>query len=385
MANSASIRSGISALMQDHLSTRIVDNTTDIMPVLAVLMGKDGNKAPGQSFGLGRPRSGQVFTGVPMAKPNREEILATDKYMPAVVTGVPDASDGKVMNPFDTVPVVADWENNSPASNVTRPFFKWVDVADPILVPKYEIEKTMKGGQSPKAREAVGELFKFQSEQVLKTHLTRWNDYLWASASTGVPANVDSAKWSRPYSFAAALKGDNVYAGVDRGIAANSFWAGNYVSTTTAANVIDLIDYANYTGPGIAKKGRGVTLLVVGLTLWPIFKAQARAHQALVQNSFPELGNIGFKREVVRYGETYIICDPRCPSVARGDSTNFVLGLDLETWTVAFSPNKNFSVAPIFDLSQTEGGKDAIKSTLRTEAIIACEAPSRNIIWIDVA
>jgi hypothetical protein len=378
MANSTSVRTGLPAVMQDHLSDVLIDNLVDQMPTLYAIMAKDGNKEPGKSQGLGRPSSGAVFTGVPMPKVRRLEIVGTDKYLPIVATSLPSSSDSKWMGQYDTVPTVADWGNNSPTNALSRPVFKWAELATPILVGRKDLRRTMAGGQNPAARKSVGDLWTFAAEQALKQHLTLWNNVLFGTASIA-PTSVDDNCWDKPYSIAAALSSTNNYAGVDRTLSANTWWQGNTVSTATTANLIDMVDYANYTGPGIAKKGRGIEFMVAPLALFPVFMAQARANNQLsVVDKIPELGNIGFRRPLVRYNNTYVICDPTCPAT-------YVYGLDLSTWTVAFSQAANFSVGKIVDLSETaEQGKDALKSTIRTEAIIACEAPSRNIVWNNV-
>ncbi len=381
MSTSATVRTGLPALMQDHLSSRLVSTLVDQMPWMLFLLGKDGNKDG--AFGLGRPRSGQLYTGMPMTKARKEQVLGTDKYMPAIQTSLPSSSNGKVLGMYDTMPTVPNWNSDTPAGRISRPFFKWVERADPIMVPKKEIRRTQRQAGSG-ASAAIGDLFRFEAENVLTTQVSWWNDQFWG-AYTVAPTNVDSDVWDSPYSIAAALKADNVYGGVDRATTANSYWRGNYDTTHRAADLAALIHQANYTNR-CATKGQGISLLICGLDLFPQFIAQADAlkGQVIYDGKLPGFGEFGFTKEVIRYRNTYVVLDARCPSVTRGDSTNALVGLNLDTWTVAVSPDANFTVDEVSDLTKTEGGKDALKSQIRTELIVACEAPSVNQYWTDV-
>lgn len=384
MANSAKVRTGLSALMQDHLSSKLVSNMANIMPWMLFLLGRDGSKAAGASFGLGVPKSGQLFTGVPMTRARREEVLGTDKYMPAILTSLPAEGDGKVLTMTDTMPQRSDWTNETPASRITRPFFKWVERADPILVPKKQIRRTKRQSGANKASAAVGDLFRFESETVTTTHLKWWNSKFWG-ASTVAPSNVDADVWDSPYSIHAALKDDNNYGGVDRALTANAYFRGNYDTTHRAPDLVSLIHQANYTN-GCASLGQGIGLIITGLDLFPLFIQQVDAlkGQVIYDGKLPGIGEFGFTKEILRYRNTYIVMDPQCPSITRGDATNAMVGLNMDSITVAVSPDANFEVDEPSDLTKTDGGKDAIKSQIRTELLWCCENPKVNQWWNDV-
>ena len=384
MANSAKVRTGLSGLIQDHLSDRLVSKLVEIMPLMFFLLAREGSKMGG-AFGLGRPKVGQLYTGMPMTKARREEVLNSDKYMPIVDTLLPAEADGKVLGMSDTMPQVSDWANNGPTKGLVRPFFKWVERADPIQVAKKEIRRTKRAARNEqKASAAVGDLWRFQTDKVLSTHLKWWNNKLWG-ASTVAPSNVDADVWDSPYSLHAALKDDNNYGGVDRGVAANAYWKGKYDTTHRAADLVSLIHQAQYTYE-MAKYGLPVSLIICGLDLFPQFITQVDAlkGQVIYDGKLPGIGEFGFTKEVLRYRNTFIVMDPNCPSKTKGDATNAMTMLNLDTWTVAVSPDANFEADDPFDLTKTDGGKDAIKSQLRSELIIGCECPSANVWWNDV-
>jgi hypothetical protein len=87
----------------------------------------------------------------------------------------------------------------------------------------------------------------------------------------------------------------------------------------------------------------------------------------------------------------YVICDFTCPDKATIDprtgsvfTKNAVLGFNPDTFTFAFEPERKFTVDEPFDLTKTDGGKDALKSQMRTEMLGMCEAPRGNMYWEDV-
>ena len=74
----------------------------------------------GGIYGLGQWATGSLFTGMPVSKTRREEILASDKYMPIINTSLPAPADGKVATMTDTMPT-----RSSPTTATTERFFAW--------------------------------------------------------------------------------------------------------------------------------------------------------------------------------------------------------------------------------------------------------------------
>jgi hypothetical protein len=397
VADSTYIRSSLQSLMQDFLSDRLVSTLVNTMPLMYFLLGKDGNKDG--VYGLGVPKTGAVFSGVPMSKARKQEILGTDTFMPIVQTSLPNESDGKVLTNYDTMPVRANaaTAGNTAGTRYTRPFFRWTERADPILVWNKEIRRTRRqnGGGGPRASAAVGDLFTSEERNVLTTHLQWWNKRLWyrneagevAGINGGFPTNVDDKTWDNPYSIRQACLNNNVYGGVDRSLAANSWWQGNVVTAHRAAVLSEIVDEANYA-LGCAALGKTIDLWVVGSKLFPIFAAEARSKggQIIYANGqLPGYGKYGFTRQVVQFNNAFVLFDPLCPTAGVGGATkNCMAGLNLDTWMVSVSPDANFSIDEPFNLAKTEGGKDAMKSQLRTELMIACESPKVNVWYDDV-
>lgn len=399
MANGAKYRSGLATLMQDHLSDKVVNTLVNIMPLVYIMLARDGNKQGNITggnttgmYGLGRFASGKIISGVPFSKPRREEILNSDTYEPIVQTLLPPASDGKVMGLRDTMPRRTNWTTVSPGQYFNRPYFKWVERADPLSVPKKELRRTKrKAKNEASASLAVGDLMKVETESVLSTHLQWWNQHMWGTDQTanGYPSNQDADTWDDIFSIRNALRSDNEYGGVDRMIAANAYWRGGGGSGIVSAHMNpvleDLINYANYQ-VGLFKKGVGVNLMLCGPSLFPVFAAEAKAKGGEVMlRGLPEMQEVGYEKPVIRFNNTYVLADPECPDKLYPGSIysqNAVAALNVDTWTFAISPDANFTVDDPFDQSRIPGNDDAITSNIRTEMIQACEAPGFNV-WFD--
>jgi hypothetical protein len=382
MADSAKVRTGLPALIQDHLSPKLVNNVSNVMPLVYALLGLDGNKK--DIYGLGRYKTGVVISGVPMTPVRREKILNSDTYMPAVVTSLP--GDHKGMGQRDTLPQRTNWTINHPASRIKRPAFKWFEMASPLSVPNKDIRRTRQTAPNEAAAyKAIGDLWRLESDLVEQSHTQEWNKRFWGTTGTGAPTDQSAEVWDNIFSVKEALKEDNIYGGVDRTLAANAFWKGHFISAERAINLEDLINEADYN-LGCRKKGRGIGLVLCGGTLFPKFKAEARLKGGTIfHDGMPKMGEFGFRREVVRFNDTFVIYDPECPDVLHESgsySTNAAAFINLDTWTIAISPDANFSVDDPFDQSKVKGGTDETTSNMRTEMMFVCEAPSLNV-WFD--
>lgn len=379
MANSAQIRTGLQTLIQDHLSDRLINTLFNRMPLLYFLFAKDGEKSG--PVGLGRPKTGIFLSGVETAKAKREEILSGRVYEPIIQTALPAQADGKVLTMYDTMPTRSNWTTTTTSTYFTRPRVKWCERADPYSVANKEIRTTRSAAKNEQnASKAIGSLFTAETTSVLGQHLAWWNSVLWQTTGTGSPTNEDSTVWDTIHSIRQALGTANTYCGVDRTVGANAYWKAPDTSTYTGgADFETLINWLNYDA-GLSKKGTGIDLL---LTDGPNFKkakaeAKAKGYQVIHNGGMQEYGEFGFKRELVKVDNTWVVYDPECP-------TGHVAALNLSTWTFAIHPDANFKVSTPFDQSQIKGGTDEQTGQIRTEIMLVCEAPSLNAYFTGVS
>lgn len=389
MADSSRVRTALDTLIAENWSSTVIDTLFDTMPALAIFLAKNGDGKRGP-IGLGVPDAGIVLAGSKFAKSRKREILSSLSYQPMIHHLLPTEADGKTLTLTDNMPTRSAWESNSPAVRFKRPSFKWCEVSDPCKVPNEHIRHTRRTASGERnGWEAIGDLMRVESSDVLGIHLRRWNQLLWgtyagAVATNGAPSDEDAEKWDGIHSFANALGSTNTYAGIDRTVAGNEFWIGGggsgVVSAATPAVFRDLIRYANYT-LGFAKKGIGIEVMLTGGTLFQVALNEAEAKGGMVVRAgepIQEFASYGFKRDSVKIDNTWIIYDPEAPS---GD----VLGLNPSTWTVAIHPDANFRQSTPTDQSDNEGGDDARTWTIRTKLMVCCEVPWMNILWTNVS
>lgn len=386
MANSTQVLEAIRTITSDKVSSEIVDTTFDIMPTVSFIIGRDGTK---NSFrGFGAPSGGFVTGAANVKGLNKETVLNGSTYRPVLVTGYPSTSLTKTMGQHDTVPLMSNADTDTTESYLARPFFRYTEKTTPLLVWNRAISQTRAStrGENPEIRKAISSLFTFETSQKLKSHLKVWNDMFWTG--TSAPSNVDNQDlWDSQYSFLNACKSDNSYAGVDRSLAANAYFRGHYISTQMQGSLQGLCDYVRFdSSEGTYRLGNrgGKKLVVVGVSLFQTFLAEARGKQngmEVVTGSLLDMPRMGHKNiTTIKVDDEFsCICDPSCPTAGvNGVTYNAALVMTPETWTVAVRPEKNFSVDDWFDLRQIEGGKDAKKSQLTTELLLACEAPVHN-------
>jgi hypothetical protein len=399
MADKASVRTGINALIAENWSQDCIDTTMIQMPLMGAFIGKFGDKSAGP-IGLGIPNSRSLFSGSKHAKIRRKEILSGRIYQPLIHHLLPNESDGRVVGVAGHMGSVENWEDNGPAKRFKRPSVKWCELTDPCEVSNQDIENTRAAAAGERnGWEAIRNLIHVERNDRLAKHLERWNQLLWGTyaggavagasrpSTTGAPTDEDADKWDAIYSIANALGTTNTYCGIDRSVSGNEFWKGNTISAATSANFRELIRYANYgmTLPdgktGLASKGGGIDLLVVGGALFQTALAEADAKSGtriLPGEKIPAFGNFGFAQDTVRIDNTWVIFDPTCPA-------SVVAGLNLNTWTLAIQPSKNFSQTETVDNSIYKGGDDSTSWHIRTEIMLICEAPSWNVYWTAVS
>lgn len=365
------------------MSSTAIDVTYEIQPTIGFLINLNQQGVKTGFQGIGRPDSKGVLVGAgAIGAPNKETVLNTDVYRPFEITGFPSTSINTVIGARGNVPLMPNADTDTTESYTARPFFKYTELATPLLVWKKAIAKTKSStkGENPDVRKAVGNLFTMETTQKTKTHCLGWNNMFWTADQA--PANVDAEEWSSQYSFEEALSATNSYAGVDRALAANAYFRAQRVSANQPASLLHLANFVRYDSTnGIYKWGNNGTMLVVtGLALFSQFLNEARAKGAgtiITSDSIPGMPQYGFQKSTcIKVDDhIYCICDPSVPA-------SVVLALTVKTWTVAIRPEKNFSVDEWFDLTQIEAGKDAFKSQIRTQLMLCCEAPRLNF-WFE--
>lgn len=377
MANSTQVRTGLNSLIQSHVSDRLKNTMFDRLVLLYFLCAKEGDKKGPD--GLGVPKTGMFLSGVSTAKAKKEQILGARVYEPLIQTSIPAVSDGKVLGMYDTMPQRSNWDTTGPSTYFTRPRFKWCERVEPYQISNKDRRTTTSAAKNEVAAwKGVVSLYQAETTSVMGVHLNWWNETLWGTTGSGAPTNEDAVVWDTLHSLQNAIHDSNTYGGVDRSVAANSYFRGKRVTDAKAADFEDLINHCNLDLE-LSKKGSGIDLMLVGAANFKKAKKEAKAKGGTVMLSggIQEFGRFGFSREIVKIDNTWIVYDPECPAT-------HVAALNLSTWTYAIHPDANFKVSKPEDYSKQRGGIDASGGTIRTEMMLACEVPSLNAYFTNV-
>jgi hypothetical protein len=384
MANSSEVRTQLAVFLQKKSASILRNTLFNIMPTLGFFFALNGDKEGAD--GLGRPRDGVFTTGVETARARREKLMAERIYMPVIQTTKPNKADAKAMADYDNDPVVPAWDTtNAPLNRITQPRFKFARKKMPFKIPHSEVRtaKAGMGSETAQAATAIKSVYELEVRSRNAALCELLNDELWGvGGQQGYPTNEDSTTWDHFHSLQQALRDDNTYGGVDRTVAGNEFWKGHYVTTSNTMSFYDRIDYCNYT-LGLADKGLGVQLIIVGKSQFIKAKQEAKAESyQLFTDGIPEFAEFGFRREVVKINSgnrpVYILYDPACPATHGAF-------LNPATWTVAFAPDGNFKISTPSDQTKVEGGDEADTGTINAELLFACEVPSANAYFTALA
>lgn len=280
-----------------------------------------------------------------------------------------------------------------------RPFFKPVEFIDPILIynkPSRRLKNLLKYGLSKAEKEVrLASFLDTSVEDAKIPHMLRWSYEFWGIATTSDagPTSQSAEVWDHLLSCPSACSSNNTFGGVDRTITANAWWKGNRVTAHRAAVASSLFDEAAYT-LGTADIGMTPKVLLCGPSNFPKFVQEFMGRGGAVlykDGEIPGMGKLGFDRPVLQYMDMWIVFDPICPDKLRTDprtgsayTKNAVLAINPDTYTLAFEPEANFTVTKAFDLSQLPQGVDAKSLFVRTELMMANEAPAGNAYWEDV-
>jgi hypothetical protein len=259
-----------------------------------------------------------------------------------------------------------------------RPQFKYSELENVAEIYNRDIENVKKLARDGEDTEgAIGDLAaqRFISKTALQAQQIARD--VWY----GSPASQTADIWSNQFGLLAAVDDGSTttnYAGIDRTMAAN-YWARAIVDTGAKNwGVADLVDDA-LLGKGLATKGGGIDCFLVPMALMQKFRRENNAIIQKVDNDdrIREMAQYGFKAQVVKYGETYIIADPLCPPKT-------CIGLNLKSWILNFLPGKKFTPSTMYDQKGIPGGIDGYRFFINTQWRFICRAPNLNVKYTNV-
>ena len=360
---------GFGAIAQNYISRGIASNFYPKLPFLALLGALTLGNNNKDVLQIGRPGVGEILSGKLISPAERLTLGSVNSYKPRIQRFETDNS--KWMGAYDTLPTVANPTTTaqSQAMQATADF-RWSDLATPILV--WHEDKLRAGQKETKEGQglAMSQLIDEASEVAFQEHVKKFNAGIW----TGNPSSQAADPWDSPLGIIQALDTTNTYGNVDRSVGANAAWKSQKDTTTTATDIVALIDDANLNKK-LRVYGPGADIFLCDTTRYQTFKRQILNNGGVVLQNGPvlKMAAMGVKQEILQKDNAYVMYDPTCPD-------NTVLALTSRTWRLAFHPQRNMTVKPFVDLSdKSEGAKDADQSFVRTRIMFSNDNPYLNV------
>ena len=286
---------------------------------------------------------------------------------------------------IDSITVVAagsGYSTNSTATVVTgisagqkfqRPYFRWTHWKSPGLVYHHDEDRyrAMAGSNEELFNAGINDLYSSESMKLITNQTVLLNEeFIY-----GLPTDDTQSIWDYQYGFLYAIddgSGSNArYAGCDRSLVANAYWRGKKDTTAHVFTLVDLWQDMHIT-KGLTQNSKGIDACFVSPVLFAKFQKESLAYQLNV-NTDPMMQKLratfGYEGMVLKYQNTYFFMEPKLgPKV--------VVGINTESWIVAFKSGKKFNITGPFDQAEVEGGKDANLIFSELQFMIICEAPN---------
>lgn len=403
MANSSTVQTGISTLVQDNISDIIVSELFIRQVLLYLLLRKNGDKQGVYKLGRplvdGSPNTGVFVSGKGVPQPRSAEIFGAYEYKPPIMYKELVDYTTNITSIHDNDPSVEAWEDNQIESTIIRPSYRWTVKSTPVEVSQMNLRmmtRAVEGTERNAAQKAVGDVWTAHSTHALGQHCRSWEKEFAGGATpsttTDAPASVTSNLWSKQYSIPSIIGStSNNYAGVDRSVSTNKWWWPNVNSTSQSLNLREMLTWARMTAPiyaadgstvatGLSSFGLFIDVLLMGNDLFPSALAQLDALKGQVfhQGGFPDFPAIGYNRQVgILDGSCAVINVPSWPAGAVG-------GLSLDTWFTSIHPDANFTASAPFKQNSIAGGHRSLASTIETMLMMGCVWPAGNAYWSSV-
>lgn len=285
---------------------------------------------------------------------------------------------------YGTSPTILCNTGYSEGEKYRRPEFKWCEMKNTGVIYNRDISaaKDVAGADDKYFDAKMESLIQDSMTTKISSQAKIANTDLWF----GTPSSQTAAIWDAPFGILEAVD-DGVtsntwstvnYAGVDRSDATNYWYRGHVDTTQHAFGAVDLINDALYT-KGLAFIDTGPDVFIVGPKLFAKYQKELTAQTQEV-NTGPDLrmiGQYGFRNPALRYGNTWIVGDNRCPA-------GVAVGLSMDSWMIAFKKGKKFTPSQLYDQTGIAGGIDGSIFYVNTQWMPMCVAPPANIKYTNL-
>lgn len=256
----------------------------------------------------------------------------------------------------------------SAGTKFSRPAFRWTNRKDIGYARDHDVDRARALAQADQGYfdAQINNIITDEQKRVVSGQIQNME----VEFQYGSPTDDTASLWDSQYGLAGAISDTGVYAGVDRSLTANYWWRARKDATAHTFTLAQLWNDANLTKGGMMN-GAMVDIFIVHPTLLSKFIGESLAY-TVNANTDPNvqmmIGKYGYKYPIVKYMNSYVICNPRQPVAT-------VYGLNMKSWIVAFKKGRKWSPTQLYPQEGIEGGKAASIFYVNTQYMVICTAP----------
>lgn len=357
MADVGTHYTGVRSYANERHIPKLISRLYSRSPILGIMAHKGGGDSGLRAGGLNLIGGGSLSTA------QRKMITGSYEVHLHIQSGDGASDQTKNMGVRDTAPSMTSPTTDSQDQQKKTVYFRFTKKHTEVIIWNTTTELG-------KGKYALGSAVSDAVSIAMQHHFGSLIDELWK----GSPADQTADVWSEQAGINDICHTTNTYGGLDR--TSVTFFDG-FRDATSRASALSLVDTAHLDLVG--SNTQSVMDITDGFSvgLWNRDAYQTAKAEALSKNGTllhrgtPEAAREGIKNEAFFYGNVLNTYDPGLKdySAVSGDPdlSGGVLLMDPTEMCFLTQEGKSFSAGPFRDLAEySEGGKDAIRSLLKT-------------------
>lgn len=352
----------ITAIADRRIKETVYSSLFARCPLVAFMLGLGGSKS-----NLMRPGVMGLISGAKIPAVKRASVdggITTDVEIITAKSG-----GGKTRTARDTNPAV----EQSQDQNLGSARFWWWFYSQPVKVWRSTLLLSGKGQYV--IQNALTKAVDMARDEMIDTLASK----IWTGAPSTYNVTANNGMYDDLPGVVECMSETNTYGNVNRSETTEYIdgvhpWASNRETNARAAT-IDLIDEANDV---CQVYGDGVELVLTTRAIYRKLKKEALAKNGTIcfNGNIPGRGMVGYKREVIQYGDCFLTFDPFCPTGYMGCFT-------LSDWEIEMHPEAKFTTEP-WQINNLPGADWAMTSNINIGLRPYCTRPRNQYLFTNV-
>ncbi len=303
-----------------------------------------------------------------------------------VVTAITVVSGGYGYSGSTAIQIIT---NNSEGTKYARPTFQWTQRKAVGLIYENDIDraqtvaKMAEGSKIEAFNRQINNLIQTANKNLAAGLIQQMaSDLLFKQPSD---TSASATYWDNQYSLKYAIQNTNTYATFDRSLDANFWYRGLYDTDAHAGWSLQSLYNDTMYGKQLMYQGGQsdmgtINFFLVNPTLGAKFNNEQQAY-AITANADPNVQILkrqyGFKQQILRYNDVWVITDPRVP-------VGTVYGINSRSMQFLFRKGFKFTTTQLYKQEGIYGGLDARMFYSNLQYMFVCLAPNLNVQYTNV-